>query len=88
MFQHALGTHDLGKFYHKPIRDSNGSIVLSTVNFIQDPKVVTFGSGKWIPLSRLHRRQSAPIGELFDMQDCLVSSISVSLFFFLYDFDF
>ena len=76
-FQTALGTHDLGKFYYKPLRDPNGSIVLATVNFIRDPKVVSFNSGKWVPLSRLQRRQSQNFSEFPDEQDCIVSSVNV-----------
>ncbi|XP_052780793.1 ankyrin repeat and fibronectin type-III domain-containing protein 1-like isoform X3 [Mya arenaria] len=74
--QNALGTHDLGQFYFKPLRDSSGSIVLATVNFINDPKLVSLTSSKWIPLSRLQRRQSQSMGELMEEQDTVTSSIN------------
>lgn len=80
LFQAALGTHDLGKFYYKPLRDPNGSIILATINFLRDPKVVSFNSGKWVPLSRLQRRQSQNmIGDISEEQDCIVSSINVRI---------
>ncbi|KAL4240314.1 Ankyrin-repeat and fibronectin type III domain-containing 1 [Mactra antiquata] len=74
VLQTALGTQDLGQFYYKPLRDPNGSVVLATVNFIRDPKVVSFNSGKWIPVSRLQRRQST-YGDVLEEQDCIVSSL-------------
>ncbi|XP_060592854.1 ankyrin repeat and fibronectin type-III domain-containing protein 1-like isoform X3 [Ruditapes philippinarum] len=76
VLQTALGTHDLGKFYFKPLRDPNGSIVLATVNFIRDPKVVSFNSGKWVPLSRLQRRQSQNLSDFSEEQECIVSSVN------------
>lgn len=79
LFQNALGTHDLGKFYYKPLRDSSGSILLATVNFVSDPKLISLNSGKWVGLSRLQRRQSQTMGEAQDDQECVVSSINVSL---------
>ena len=77
--QNGLGTHDLGQFYHKPLKDPSGSTILVTVNWINDPKVMTFGSGKWIPISKLKRRQSASMPELSEAQDCLVTSFNVSI---------
>ncbi|XP_052266694.1 ankyrin repeat and fibronectin type-III domain-containing protein 1-like isoform X3 [Dreissena polymorpha] len=76
VLQNALGTHDLGKFYYKPLKDSSGSIVLATVNFLKDPKVVSLTSGKWVPFSRLQRRQSQSIGDFVEDQDTILSSIN------------
>ena len=75
--QTALGTHDLGQFYYKPLKDPSGSTILVSVNFVMDPKVMTFG--KWIPISKLQRRQSASMPELSEAQDCLVTSFHVSI---------
>ena len=78
LLQTALGTHDLGQFYYKPLREASGSTILVTVNNISDPKIVTFGSGKWIPITKLQRRQSASLVEISEAQDCLVTSFNVS----------
>ena len=80
MLQSGLGTHDLGQFYYKPLKEPSGSTILVTVNNVTDPKAVTFGSAKWIPVSKLQRRQSASLLELSEAQDCLVTSFSVSFY--------
>ncbi len=47
---------DLGQFFHKPVRDSSGSIILITVNHIRDPKVVNTTHVRWTSLSKLQKR--------------------------------
>ncbi|XP_013391704.1 ankyrin repeat and fibronectin type-III domain-containing protein 1 isoform X3 [Lingula anatina] len=56
--QTALGIQDLGQFFYKPIKDSNGSIVLMTVNNIREPKQVNSAAMKWMPFSKVHKRMS------------------------------
>ncbi|XP_041363678.1 ankyrin repeat and fibronectin type-III domain-containing protein 1-like [Gigantopelta aegis] len=58
LLQNSLGIHDLGQFYHKPLKDSNGSIVLVTVNHVHDTKFIALGSSKWVSIGKLARRLS------------------------------
>ena len=75
--QSALGTQDLGQFFYKPVRDSNGSIILVTVNYIRDPKVINTTHVKWMPFSKVQKRVA---GCLEDMAtpELMFSLVSVS----------
>ncbi|XP_014240911.1 uncharacterized protein LOC106661788 isoform X1 [Cimex lectularius] len=73
--QTALSVQDLGQLYHKPLRDTEGTIVISTVNYIRSPKSVSVLNSRWVPLGKLTKRTlnlatEAPLG------DILMSSIS------------
>ncbi|XP_063618764.1 ankyrin repeat and fibronectin type-III domain-containing protein 1 isoform X2 [Cydia splendana] len=54
--QSALCIQDLGQLYHKPLRDSHGTIVLSCVNSVKSAKSVSALNSRWAPVSRLRRR--------------------------------
>ena len=54
--QSALGIKDLGQFYHEATRDLNGSIILTTVNCVQDPRSVNMTHVKWVQLNKLHKK--------------------------------
>ncbi|CAG0881703.1 unnamed protein product [Darwinula stevensoni] len=54
--QSALGRQDLGQFFYRHLKDSNGTVILSLVNEIQNPKAIQSLSLKWIPLSKLERK--------------------------------
>jgi len=89
ILQTALGVQDLGQFHNKPLKDSNGSIVLTTVSHVKDPKSITLSSGKWVSYAKLLRRSSAstpsPGGaESSDCMEVLISSVSVSKINLLY----
>ncbi|CAG9786003.1 unnamed protein product [Diatraea saccharalis] len=65
--QSALGIQDLGQLYHKPLRDSHGTVVLSCVNSVKSVKTVSALNSRWAPVSRLRRRvlsEDNTIGEL------------------------
>lgn len=76
--QSALGVQDLGQFFYKPVRDNNGSIILVTVNYIRDPKVVNTTHVRWMPFSKIQKRIG---GSPEDMTtpELLFSMVSVSL---------
>ena len=59
MFQSALGLQDLGQFYHTPVRDGNGSILLVTSCALPDPKQISTTHVKWMPFSKLQRKMVA-----------------------------
>ncbi|XP_073945576.1 ankyrin repeat and fibronectin type III domain containing protein wide awake [Choristoneura fumiferana] len=65
--QSALCIQDLGQLYHKPLRDSHGTVVLSCVNSVKSAKSVSALNSRWAPVSRLRRRvlsEDNTIGEL------------------------
>ncbi|XP_025162919.1 uncharacterized protein LOC105180693 isoform X5 [Harpegnathos saltator] len=54
--QAALCTQDLGQLYHKPIRDIQGTLVFSTVNYVKSPKLVSVLNSRWLPLSKVIKK--------------------------------
>ncbi|XP_020709867.2 uncharacterized protein LOC105689444 isoform X3 [Athalia rosae] len=54
--QAALCIQDLGQLYHKPIRDVQGTLVLSTVNYVKSPKLVSVLNSRWLPLSKVTKK--------------------------------
>ncbi|XP_075973832.1 ankyrin repeat and fibronectin type III domain containing protein wide awake isoform X2 [Anticarsia gemmatalis] len=54
--QSALCIQDLGQLYHKPLRDSHGTVVLSCVNSVKSVKAVSALNSRWAPVGRLRRR--------------------------------
>ncbi|KAL4708693.1 hypothetical protein ACJJTC_017372 [Scirpophaga incertulas] len=65
--QSALGIQDLGQLYHKPLRDSHGTVVISCVSCVRSAKCVSALNARWAPAGRLRRRvlsDDNTIGEL------------------------
>lgn len=63
----TLVFHFPGQLYHKPLRDSHGTVVLSCVNSVKSAKSVSALNSRWAPVSRLRRRvlsEDNTIGEL------------------------
>lgn len=56
--QTALGIQDLGQLFYKPIKDTEGTIVLCTVKHIADTKGMVPLSVRWLPLSKIQRKLS------------------------------
>jgi hypothetical protein len=81
--QGALGIYDLGQFHFKPLKDSSGSIVLTTVCNVKDPKAVILSSSKWVSFAKLLRRSSGTGTESQESLEVLVSSVSVSVLLLL-----
>nr|CAD7439694.1 unnamed protein product [Timema bartmani] len=71
--QTALCIQDLGQLYHRPIRDSQGTLVISTVNYVRSPKTVSVLNSRWIPLSKVQKKLIAH--EELNVGDLLMSSI-------------
>lgn len=68
--QMALGITDLGQFFYKPLKDSNGTIVLSCSLYVKDPKLAaTTLHTRWISMSKLQKKvtvllEDSPINEI------------------------
>ncbi|XP_066908676.1 ankyrin repeat and fibronectin type-III domain-containing protein 1 isoform X1 [Halyomorpha halys] len=72
--QTALSVQDLGQLYHKPLRDSEGTIVICTVNYVRSPKSVSVLNSRWIPLGKLNKR-THNIATEATLSDILMASI-------------
>ena len=75
-----MGLNDLGQLYHKPLRDSNGSIVLVCIKEIADLKFLALGSGKWVSQAKLQRRMPLTDQEHNEAHDLLLNTAAVSIF--------
>ncbi|XP_063981547.1 uncharacterized protein Wake isoform X2 [Diachasmimorpha longicaudata] len=71
--QTALCIQDLGQVYHKPIRDVQGTLVLSTINNIKSPKLVSVLNSRWLPLNKVKKKIT--IHEDSNVADILMMSI-------------
>ncbi|XP_034944603.1 uncharacterized protein wake isoform X2 [Chelonus insularis] len=54
--QNALSIQDLGQIYYKPIKDSQGILVISTVHYIKSPKLMSLLNNRWISYSKLTKK--------------------------------
>ncbi|XP_070163726.1 uncharacterized protein Wake isoform X2 [Polyergus mexicanus] len=71
--QAALCIQDLGQLYHKPIRDIQGTLVFSTVNYIKSAKMVSVLNSRWLPLSKVIKKVMTH--EDSNVADILMASI-------------
>ena len=75
--QSALGTQDLGQFYHQPISDNSGTIVLVTVNYVSDHRTVNSTHVRWMSHGKLERKVA--VMELTGAAEMLFTSFMVSV---------
>lgn len=78
-FQSALGLQDLGQLHYQPLKDSHGTLVISSTCHLANAKAVPSSLNfKWLPLSKLQRRvvtnDEATAGDL------LLASLQVTIF--------
>ncbi|XP_060827141.1 ankyrin repeat and fibronectin type-III domain-containing protein 1 isoform X2 [Bombus pascuorum] len=71
--QAALCIQDIGQLYHKPIRDVQGTLVFSTVNYVKSPKLISVLNSRWLPLSKVTKK--VIIHEDSNVADILIASI-------------
>lgn len=58
--QLALGLQDLGQFYHQPVKDANGTIILAAINYLPSTKSVNISQHvKWTSLGKVQRRSTS-----------------------------
>ncbi|XP_022170944.1 uncharacterized protein LOC111034176 isoform X1 [Myzus persicae] len=74
--QDIFNTQDLGKVYYKPIRDSDGTTVICTVNNVCQPKNVV--NLKWTPMAKILKKSSRSD----NLTDLLISSIQDQIMFY------
>lgn len=71
--QSSLCLQDLGQLYHKPLRDSHGTVVLSTINYVKTPKSVSVLNSRWLPMSKVFKKNV--LSDDHNMSDILMASI-------------
>ncbi|CRL05553.1 CLUMA_CG018014, isoform A, partial [Clunio marinus] len=71
--QSALGITDLGQFFHKPLKDSHGTVVLSCILNVKNPKIFMLNS-RWVPLNKLQKKVSVLL-EDSSINEILLSGI-------------
>ncbi|KAJ8923141.1 hypothetical protein NQ315_001695 [Exocentrus adspersus] len=54
--QSSLCLQDLGQLYYKPLRDSHGTVVLSTINYVKTPKSVSVLNSRWLPMNKVFKK--------------------------------
>lgn len=71
--QLAVSATNLGKFYHRLLKDSDGTVVFCTVMCLKEQKSSL--NLKWIPLSKLQRRLNNGHNEV-SMQEMIINSLA------------
>ncbi|XP_055848803.1 uncharacterized protein LOC129913874 isoform X6 [Episyrphus balteatus] len=73
--QSALCLTDLGQLYHKPLRDSHGTVVLCCVNSVKTQKSISVLNSRWLPVNKIQKKITA-LHEDYNINEMLISSIS------------
>ncbi|XP_017082694.2 uncharacterized protein LOC108115650 isoform X2 [Drosophila eugracilis] len=76
--QSALGITDLGQLYYKPLRDAQGTVVLTCVQSVKSQKAVSILNSRWLPVSKLQKKLGA-LHEDYTINELLISSIGDQL---------
>nr|XP_046908128.1 uncharacterized protein LOC124489782 isoform X2 [Dermatophagoides farinae] len=76
--QNSLGIVDLGKIYYKPLRDTEGSVVLCAIRSVPEPKMISCLSVRWLPLAKLQKRIATTTTNMFTSERVSDSGISVT----------
>ncbi|KAH8359434.1 hypothetical protein KR093_006563 [Drosophila rubida] len=78
--QSALGITDLGQLYYKPLRDAQGTVVLTCVQSVRSQKAVSILNSRWLPVSKLQKKLGA-LHEDYTINELLISSIGEQLYY-------
>ncbi|XP_051863212.1 uncharacterized protein LOC117573733 isoform X2 [Drosophila albomicans] len=78
--QSALGITDLGQLYYKPLRDAQGTVVLTCVQSVKSQKTVSILNSRWLPVSKLQKKLGA-LHEDYNINELLISSIGDQLYY-------
>nr|XP_015838501.1 PREDICTED: uncharacterized protein LOC661343 isoform X4 [Tribolium castaneum] len=71
--QSSLCLQDLGQLYYRPLRDSQGTVVLSTVNYVKTPKSVSVLNSRWLPMNKVFKKMV--LGDDHSISEVLMASI-------------
>ncbi|XP_023175628.2 uncharacterized protein LOC111602668 isoform X5 [Drosophila hydei] len=76
--QSALGIMDLGQLYYKPLRDAQGTVVLTCIQSVKSQKAVSIINSRWLPVNKLKKKLGA-LHEDYTINELLISSIGEQL---------
>lgn len=79
--QLSLGITDLGQFYYKPLKDSNGTMVLSCALYVKEPKASTLHT-RWISMSKLQKKVTHQLLDDSPINEILLNSIQSQINFY------
>ena len=71
--QSALGVQQLGNFYHTPVTDANGSVILVTVTSVRDVKSVSTAHCKWTAYSKAKKKLQT--ADSFSVTELLMQNV-------------
>ncbi|XP_019761936.1 uncharacterized protein LOC109538936 isoform X3 [Dendroctonus ponderosae] len=71
--QSSLCLQDLGQLYYKPLRDSQGTVVISTINYVKSPKSVSVLNSRWLPMNKVFKKTI--MSDDSNISDVLMASI-------------
>ncbi|XP_056637072.1 ankyrin repeat and fibronectin type-III domain-containing protein 1 isoform X1 [Diorhabda sublineata] len=71
--QSLLCLQDLGQIYHKPLKDSRGTMVLSIVNYVKSPRNVSLLNSRWLPMSKVFKK--IVLSDDHNLSEMLMASI-------------
>ncbi|XP_072376301.1 ankyrin repeat and fibronectin type-III domain-containing protein 1 isoform X1 [Diabrotica undecimpunctata] len=71
--QSLLCLQDLGQIYHKPLKDSRGTMVLSVVNYVKSPRNVSLLNSRWLPMSKVFKK--IVLSDDHNLSEMLMASI-------------
>ncbi|XP_030754413.1 uncharacterized protein LOC115881170 isoform X2 [Sitophilus oryzae] len=71
--QSSLCLQDLGQLYYRPVRDSQGTVVVSTINYVKSPKSVSVLNSRWLPMNKVFKK--AVLSDDSSIGDVLMASI-------------
>jgi hypothetical protein len=78
--QSALGLQDLGQLHYQPLKDSQGTLVISSTCHLANIKAVPSSLNfKWLPLSKLQQRRVVTNEQESTASDLLLASLQVSI---------
>jgi ankyrin repeat and fibronectin type-III domain-containing protein 1 len=77
--QMALGITDLGKFYYKPLKDSDGTVVFTCILNAKEPK--SSMNLRWVPLLKLQKKFTMLLEDTSTINEILLNSISTQINF-------
>lgn len=78
--QSALGITDLGQLYYKPLKDAQGTVVLTCIQSVKSQKAVSILNSRWLPVTKLQKKLGA-LHEDYNINELLISSIGDQLYY-------
>ncbi|XP_073815068.1 ankyrin repeat and fibronectin type III domain containing protein wide awake isoform X3 [Musca autumnalis] len=76
--QSALGFNDLGQLYYKPLKDAQGTVVLTSIQSVKSQKQVSILNSRWLPVNKLQKKIGA-LHEEYNINEILISSLTEQL---------